>query len=219
MNTHNAAQNQAGRFLGQRGVAFLFQAYLIAFWCLVLVGAMFMRSSAELEQARFDIETQQAFWLAEMGVDEIAYGLKVNPPTLSANQCTKPILRIMSASVVYPAAASVLVGTNPLSNGTSGYTAQVCRTVSGEYNINSAGVGGTRGTSRITTLVNVPSNNLKFPQALLAMTSITLQQGSVAEAVEQATDLSQGGSFQAPKDAMLSNADIATLAKTSPTTK
>jgi len=204
---------------------------------MVLVGAMFMRSNAEIEQARYAVESQQAFWLAEMGVDEVSYGLKVNPPTLEPSQCTKPILRILSTPAAYATSASTFVGTAPLTNGTIGYTAQVCRcrytppplgssalpspclTDTGEYVISAFGVGGTRGTSLVTTLVNVPSNNLKFSRALLATTTITLQQNSMTAAVEQATVLSQGGSFRAPMAALLSNTNIATLAKTSPTTK
>jgi hypothetical protein len=200
MSQHNRSHKLLGRCLeNDRGVAFLFQAYLIAFWMMMLIGAMMMRSNQELQAARLAIEQQQSFWIAEMGMDETVYHLKLNPPTLTNGQCTIPILRLVSQSPLTTENFWFL-GTDPFTTGkldTSirGYTVQICRRAEGEYQLNFIGITSPRTASMITTVADVPNLNLRFKHALFAPQTITVTR-STFSSVPHATDLVQGGTFQ-----------------------
>lgn len=152
-------------FLNSRqGIVVLLHTYLVTFSLLLLTAALLTRTSIELQHAGFSVSQYQALWEAEGALDEALYGLRANTPVLTPNQCTSPTQ-----------------STLPAVSGRSS-TYQICLTPNREYQIIVTG-GSQRAVERLTAFAEIPSQNLRFRNALLAIDKLELRKadfGSLA---------------------------------------
>lgn len=142
----------------QQGIVVLLHTYLVTFSLLLLTAALLTRTSIDLQHAELSVSQYQALWEAEGALDEALYGLRINTPTLTSNQCTSPTQSALPA----------------VSGKSSTY--QVCLTPNQEYQILVTG-GSQRAVERLTAFAEIPSQNLRFRNALLAIDKLELRRG------------------------------------------
>jgi len=152
----------------RQGIVVLLHTYLVTFSLLLLTAALLTRTSIDLQHAELSVSQYQALWQAEGALDEALYGLRVNTPTLTPNQCTSPTQSSL-----------------PAVPGKSSSTYQVCLTPNQEYQILVTG-GSQRAVERLTAFAEIPSQNLRFRNALLAIDKLELRRadfGSLTSAL------------------------------------
>ncbi|MBI3997278.1 MAG: hypothetical protein HY352_06440, partial [Candidatus Omnitrophica bacterium] len=79
--TSASARSTSHRFLcdNQRGAAFLLAVYFAALTLLLFGGISFQRTTMEIRAAQLARDQQQAFWLAEAGLDQAIKRIRQSP--------------------------------------------------------------------------------------------------------------------------------------------
>jgi len=146
----------------------------VSFTLLVLVTALFVRSTNELRMAERTIQNQQAFWLAEASLDRGLYEILYSEPTQlivsdkEDEACTQPPAfgadpRVLSLSA----------------NQTTSY--KVCRMGTNSYEVNGDGtkLGTTQRTELLTGEMQRVTPEIKFAHTIYTANPMVLRGGVI----------------------------------------
>jgi len=200
--------SRRARTNSQRGVVFLFTSYLVSFTLLVLVTAMFVRSTNELRMAERSAQTQQAFWLSEASLDRGLREVLLQEPTYLVVPAST--MWVGTGGPMGPASCNPWKGLSLSSDQQTSY--QICRTGQTSYEINADGTkqGTTQRTELLTGEVERVTPQIEFKHTIYAASPIVVNysfvDGSVATSAKdrgalQFTMLSfMQGAISLPKD-------------------